>query len=411
MRLPPYLKIGLPFCALTLLGALSASSLPKPLLLVLGPALSLGLAWVLASWLEGPLQELRARLKDMAEGRRGLDQPLVEGRERLAAEPLALHLDEVLGRARGFVQSVRGNSDAISDSANNLANTAQEVSRMASEVSNTIQQVAKGTEEQSARTNELSQIISEVRGGSQGVYQRANETAEASNGAHSTAKGIHELAQKAVGQMGELSASIEDAARVVYSLGDKSQQIGNVVDIIRSIADQTNLLALNAAIEAARAGEAGRGFAVVADEVRKLAEGSAEASNQIAQIIQEIQTETSSAVEAVRKGSEGVRQSSGVIDKVGEGLGQIMHAVARTQTLAREISETSQDQVKRSERGVKRLEDINAIAEETAASTQEVAASTQQATASMQELTATTTELAGMAAEMKARIGQFAARA
>ena len=152
----------------------------------------------------------------------------------------------------------------------------------------------------------------------------------------------------------KLSKDIRSTAEVIYTLGDKSEKIGEVVDIIRSIADQTNLLALNAAIEAARAGEAGRGFAVVADEVRKLAEGSAASADQIAAMINEIQKSTQDAVGAMQKGSEGVSEGSEVISRVGSGLTQIIDAVRRNSLLR------CQAELLAKETNAKLLDDIEA---------------------------------------------------
>jgi len=281
---------------------------------------------------------------------------------------------------------------------------------MANEVATTIQQVAKGTEDQSSRTSELHTIIQQVSDSALSNRRKAEETTIASEGASEIAQTIHDLAQDAVSQMERLGKDIRLTAEVIYALGDKSEKIGEVVDIIRSIADQTNLLALNAAIEAARAGEAGRGFAVVADEVRKLAEGSAESADQIAGMINEIQKSTQDAVGAMQKGSEGVSEGSEVISRVGSGLTQIIEAVRRTSQLAADISKAAKEQTSRASDGAQRIEEINAIAEETAASTEQVAASTEEATASMEELTATSAQLAEMSRELQGLVAKFDSR-
>ncbi len=318
--------------------------------------------------------------------------------------------NRVMDRFQQMVSSVKRGADLVSNSSQRVSMTAGEVSRMAGEVSITIQQVAKGTEEQSSRTAELNTVIQQVADSAGSNRRKAEETTQASEGALQIAQTIHSLAQDATTQMDRLAQDISVTAETIYTLGDKSEKIGEVVDIIRSIADQTNLLALNAAIEAARAGDAGRGFAVVADEVRKLAEGSAESADQIAGMINQIQSSSQAAVSSMRQGSQAVGEGSEVISRVAGGLNQIIDASRRTTQLAAEIAASAREQVTRAAQGAQRIEEINAIAEQTAASTQQVAASTQESTASMEELTATAAQLAEMARELQSLVSRFDAR-
>ena len=390
--------------------ALRASMQAVELALILLAALGTGAAAYLGRGRS--LREIRS-LQDQLEGYLkqggGLDKRL-EAPPRSPTAGVVDAFNRVMDRVQQMVASVRRGADLVSSSSQRVSLTAGEVSRMAGEVSTTIQQVAKGTEEQSSRTSELNSIIQAVTESARGNRQKAEETASASEGALEIAQGIHQLAQEAVSQMGRLSSDIKGAAEVIFALGDKSEKIGEVVDIIRSIADQTNLLALNAAIEAARAGDAGRGFAVVAEEVRKLAEGSAEASDQIAGMISQIQNSAQDSVASMQKGREAVTEGSESIRRVGDGLSQIIDAARRTSSLAAEIAASAREQVSRAGLGAQRIEEINAIAEQTAASTQEVAASTQEATASMEELTATSAQLAEMAKELQSLVSRFDSR-
>ena len=122
--------------------------------------------------------------------------------------------------------------------------------------------------------------------------------------------------------MKAISENMENTARVINGLGKRSQEIGRILEVIEEIADQTNLLALNAAIEAARAGEAGRGFAVVADEVRKLAERSVEATKEIGEVVRQVQQETTAAVEVARSGAGETKQGIVLADKAGAGAAE-----------------------------------------------------------------------------------------
>ena len=133
--------------------------------------------------------------------------------------------------------------------------------------------------------------------------------------------------------MKAISENMENTARVITGLGKRSQEIGRILEVIEEIADQTNLLALNAAIEAARAGEAGRGFAVVADEVRKLAERSVEAAKEIGEVVRQVQQETTDAVEVARSGASEAKQGIALADKAGAALRNIIESVSRSSEL------------------------------------------------------------------------------
>jgi len=180
-------------------------------------------------------------------------------------------------------------------------------------------------------------------------------------------------------------AEVRDAfmtlAESVEVLGRRSEEIGNIVDVITSIADQTNLLSLNAAIEAARAGESGRGFSVVAEEVRKLAEGSGKAAEQIGELIKDVQAETAKALKYMEIGSQEVVSGTEVVGRTGEALRQITEAVTRTATLAEEIAAGMASQAERTNDVDRAMHDIAAVVEENAASAEETAAAASDAPA------------------------------
>jgi methyl-accepting chemotaxis protein len=188
----------------------------------------------------------------------------------------------------------------------------------------------------------------------------------------------------------ESAAAVTEAMR---SLGSKSEQIGGIVETITGIAGQTNLLALNAAIEAARAGEQGRGFAVVADEVRKLAEESQNAASSIADLIAEIQNETRNAVGIVEQGAERTEEGAVVVEQTRLAFLAIGERVREVDERIREILTATNE--------------VAAVAEQSSAGAEEVSASTQETSASTQEIASSAHDLARTAEELGALINRF----
>ncbi|MCU0650945.1 MAG: methyl-accepting chemotaxis protein, partial [Candidatus Omnitrophica bacterium] len=198
-----------------------------------------------------------------------------------------------------------------------------------------------------------------------------------------------------------------DTAQVIQKLGQMSQQIGEITETITSIADQTNLLALNAAIEAARAGEAGRGFAVVAEEVRKLAEGSAEAVRKIGGLIRSIQNETNHAVGSIDVSSKEVQEGKAQVTKISEVLNGITDAAKSASGVTAEIVAFGHQIILEVEHVVKSLNEVVKIARESASTAQEVTSSTEEQTASMQEMSASAQELARLSGDLMSVVSKF----
>jgi methyl-accepting chemotaxis protein len=212
---------------------------------------------------------------------------------------------------------------------------------------------------------------------------------------------------EAIAKIHDVRDAIQTLASSVETLGVRSAQIGSIVDVITSIADQTNLLSLNAAIEAARAGESGRGFSVVAEEVRKLAEGSGKAAEQIGELIKEVQAETAKALKYMEAGTNEVFIGAEVVGRTGDALRQITEAVTRTATIAQEIAAATSEQARRTAEVDRAMHDIAAVVEENAASAEETAAAAEEQTACMQEVSSSAQELAAMARRLEESVLQF----
>jgi len=234
---------------------------------------------------------------------------------------------------------------SISSSSHHLASASEEISAAAAEQ-------ASGADMQRNQTSQVASAMQEMSATVADISLHSTHAADLARKASETAKQGGKIVEQTLQKMGEISQSVADTAKKVEQLGNSSDEIGKIIGVIDDIADQTNLLALNAAIEAARAGEQGRGFAVVADEVRKLAERTSKATKEIAAMIQGIQGETRHAVEAMKAGTHqveaGVERTAAAgkslkeiinsAEKVGEMVGQIATAAAKQTRAAEEVN-------------------------------------------------------------------------
>jgi methyl-accepting chemotaxis protein len=193
----------------------------------------------------------------------------------------------------------------------------------------------------------------------------------------------------------------------VRGLGELIEEIGLMVDVITSIADQTNLLSLNAAIEAARAGEQGRAFAVVAEEVKKLAGESRESAGKIVNMVKRIESERVKTIASMDLNLKEVSEGREVITKALNALEEIAQMVHETADMSQNISALSREQEEAIQRITQVVDEISTVAGENAASTEEISASTEEQTAGMESLTATAQELSGMAQNLHAEVDKF----
>jgi methyl-accepting chemotaxis protein len=203
--------------------------------------------------------------------------------------------------------------------------------------------------------------------------KNSSTAAEAAKKAGSIAKEGGSVVAETISGMNRIALVVKKSAETVHTLGKSSDQIGEIVQVIDDIADQTNLLALNAAIEAARAGEQGRGFAVVADEVRKLAERTTKATKEIASMIKQIQKDTNGAVSSMEEGTKEVEKGKHLADKAGESLNQIIKGAEQVVDIITQVAAASEEQSSTSEQISKSIEAISNVTQESSAGIQEIA--------------------------------------
>ncbi|MBE9537395.1 MAG: methyl-accepting chemotaxis protein [Proteobacteria bacterium] len=240
------------------------------------------------------------------------------------------------------------------------------------------EEMAQGAERQTHQSDQVAAAVEEMSATVLEVAKNSNDASQAAYKAAEVAQSGGDIVTQTIDGMNSISASVQQSARTIEALGRSSDEIGEIIAVIDDIADQTNLLALNAAIEAARAGEQGRGFAVVADEVRKLAERTTKATKEIASMIKTIQVDTSGAVESMAAGTEEVQRGVGYANEAGSSLNQIVEVVGSVNDMIQQIATAAEEQSAASEEISVNVEEVAAISKSTASGLKETKVATQE---------------------------------
>ena len=316
-------------------------------------------------------------VRESEENRRYLsasvDRILVE-MERFAGGDLTTNLevereDEIGRLYAGFNKAV-GN---IRDMLGQVGIAVDSAASASGEISASAEQLATAAQEQSVQSGEAAAAVEEMVRTIVENSQNASGAADVAGEAGKVARKGGEVVLETVRKIRQIADVVKQSAETVERLGESSRRIGEIVSVINEIADQTNLLALNAAIEAARAGEQGRGFAVVADEVRKLAERTTGATREIAGMIKGIQNETHEAVRAMQKGNDEVAEGIRLADRAGEALEQVVEGAASTVDRITQIAAASEEQSATSEQIARSVEGITGATQESALGVQQIA--------------------------------------
>ena len=375
------------------------------LLTVIGVILIVFICLQFAGRITNPIVELEQRATELSKGNLRIEDAVVRSADEIGSLTKAFNV--MSANLRNLISKMATTAEQVAASSEELTANAQQSADASVHVAETVSEVTGNVDQQLQDIDGAKSSVDAVYKDMADMTQKAKEVMTASQQTSDAAKKGSELMEDAVKKMGNIEQSVMASAQVVKTLGENSQQIGQIVEAISSIAEQTNFLSLNAAIEAARAGEQGRGFAVVADEVRKLAAESQQSAEQIKARIASIQQDTAQAVESMNNGTEEVAHGTKAIRDVGVQFEDILSKVDSINQQMEEINQSVQTVTSGAERIVTAVESIDNVSRKTADHTQTISSATEEQSASNEEIAAASHALATLAGDMQEAVGQF----
>lgn len=377
------------------------------ILIIIGITLFIGtvIIWLFANKLSKPIQSVTNHLGYLATG--DLTQEPIEIKVKDETGQLANALNQLQYNLVEMISGVSHASEVITTQSEELTHSAGEVKTGTEQIASTMEELATGTESQAGNAADLSSAmgtfvkrIAEANENGDYIQRSSIEVIKLTNDGSA-------LMEASTSQMEMIDKIVHDAVIKVEGLDKHSQDISELVLVIQGIAEQTNLLALNAAIEAARAGEQGKGFAVVADEVRKLAEQSSVSVTNITEIVDRIQTESSLVAASLQHGYKEVEEGTNQIETTGETFKKISIAIGEMVEKINLVSENLDQIASNSHSMSGSIEEIAAISEESAAGVEQTSASSQQASSAMEEVAVSSEDLAKLAEELNGLVQRF----
>lgn len=405
------------------------------IVLVVAVLVGLGLAIFIAKDISKRVALVAETALRVAEGDLTVEDLHVKTKDEIG--DMARAFNQMLENLRTIVREINSTSQSVAATSEEMSATAEEATGATTNVANAIQQVAKGSTEQSKGITETVQVMEQVASSIEqiaaGAQDQSREAMKTTNLVNDMVAKIDDMAegiqivkqvsdqngvvaenggrdvQKTVSGMLNVKKAVFESAQRIQDLGEQSNKIGEIIQVIDDIAEQTNLLALNAAIEAARAGEHGKGFAVVADEVRKLAERSGKATKEIAELITSVQRGTKVAVESMEVGTKEVEAGVEIAQQAGDSLKEIVQGVSAAGDKVNSIVQLISDIMASSQGVDKAINNMAAVTEENTAASEEISTAVQQVDASMQGVSALSQESAASAEEVSASTEELTA--
>nr|WP_258000438.1 methyl-accepting chemotaxis protein [Bacillus sp. Marseille-P3661] len=373
--------------------------------IVVSAILGSAVVYVISRIVQQNLNKVIHMATEISNGNLNIESSEYNGKDEIGQ--LSLAMNKMHGNLREIISQITTVSETVSAHSEELTHSSHEVNEGGLQVSSTMEQLSAGSESQANSVMELSssmnsfiEKIREANKNGEHIHHVSTDVLKLTDHGSS-------LMKLSINQMGEVDEIVKNAVTKVQGLDKQSQKISNLVGVIQAIADQTNLLALNAAIEAARAGEHGRGFAVVADEVRKLAEQVSYSVSDITNIVKGIQNESSEVVASLSGGYREVEKGTEQIKSTGETFNTINTSVLNMVERVKNISNHLAQIVDQSMVINESIEQIASVSEQSAAGIQQAAASVQQSSSSMEEIAKGANELSELAEDLNGLILKF----
>jgi methyl-accepting chemotaxis protein len=306
-----------------------------------------------------------------------------------------------------LVTKVLSQADQLAVSSEELTASAQQSADAANQVAGSIAEIAEDAEKQATSASHIAAVAQEIVVKTDQISRATRDVSVIALTTSQAAEQGRQTVGQTIEQMDEIGKGSVALEIAIDKLSKGSKEINEIITLISSIANQTNLLALNAAIEAARAGEYGRGFTVVAEEVRKLAEGSNQATQKISALIQQNQLNMDKAIIASQAGTEGVQTGITLVHATGETFTTIVDAVCRLSEQIKDISESINQMAGGNQSLVANIREIDNVSKHAAEESQTVSAATEEQSASMQQIASSSQNLAALAGDLQAAVAQF----
>jgi methyl-accepting chemotaxis protein len=320
---------------------------------------------------------------------------------------MAASINLMTDSLRQLVNHIRTASGQVSESVRTLSSSALEMNATTEEVAKALEQISHGAETQAEMAGRSSTLVHELAVSVELVAKRARESAQSARDTSSTAQQGTDLAKQTMDMMKDFLETTEYTGQQFAELNGKLLQVGKIADIIVEIARQTNMLALNASIEAVRAGEYGKGFAVVSEEVRKLADGTSKSAAEIIDLVAMIKEDSQKVRDTFATTSRQINEGKKKINNTADAFQSIVQTVMDSERKANSIADLSSMQTDGTQKVVKAIDEIAKVAEDNAAATEQVSAATEEQSAAMQEMAAASRELASLAGELLKTVERF----
>lgn len=368
--------------------------------------LGLVISYFISRSISRPVVAVSERVERMAEGYLN-DEPLtIDRKDEIGQQVRAINT--MRERIQGTLFGTLDISRKLNSSSTNLLTATDTVNDSTSQIAATMEQLAAGSEAQANTASNMAEMVGEFFEDVQQANAAGNEVAGAASQVLERTNDGNQMMANSVEQMEEIYSVVNESVGQIQQLDNQTKEISELVTVISEIAEQTNLLALNAAIEAARAGEQGKGFAVVADEVRKLAEQVADSVNEITTIVDRVQEGSSTAVKSLENGYTSVREGQNTVLETQNVFEDITGLVTNMTGLTAEMSATLDHMEELGEQLTTGVSEVASIAQQSAAGVEETTASVEQTSFQIDTMNAGAAELSQLAMELETSVNQFA---